>query len=194
MKVTGVVESITSRDTQYGKMYDVTINGKKYGAGKYAPKAGVGDAVEFIAEQNGKFFNIGRNTLKQIDHSAVGVTTETTAASATKGTWPARTADTSWDERQATISKQAAINTAIEFTRLAVEAGAVKLPSKEADKFGVLEMIVLQQASRFHEVSTGRVMQVPEFDAAPAAKGKARGKAQDSADEADEFADDDIPF
>jgi hypothetical protein len=192
MKVTGVVESITSRDTQYGKMYDVTINGKKYGAGKYAPKAGVGDAVEFIAEQNGKFLNIGRNTLKQIDHSAVGVTTETTASSVSRT--PARAADTSWDERQATISKQAAINTAIEFTRLAVEAGAVKLPSKEADKFGVLEAIVLQQASRFHEVSTGRVMQIPEFDVAPAAKGKTRGKAQDTSDEADEFADDDIPF
>lgn len=195
MRVTGVIDAINTRDTSAGKMYDIVVNGKSYGAGKYAPSASVGDAVEFEAEQNGRFLNVGRKTLRKIPKSEVE-SQPTATATREYSARPAAKASDGWDERQATISKQAAINTAIEFVKVANDVGALKLPAKESDKLMVLEMIVLTQAARFHEVSTGKKMELPEFLDSPAKASKSKtAKKQVEEDEyEDEFADDDIPF
>lgn len=166
MQVQGYVQEIAEKQTRIGKMYDIKVNGDYYGVGKYPPRdVSANDYVEFVAEQNGNFRNVGRGTLRKID----------APAGASKAAAPAKQqVGMSYDDKQAVISKQAALNTSIAFVSMAVNAGA--LPASDYDS---LEAAVIEQASRFHEFSTGHPAEHElEFGTAPKPKTRRKPKAK----------------
>lgn len=122
--VSGVVESITRRPTQFGTMYNVTVNGTTYGAGNLPPQAEVGDYVTFESYKNGAFHNMKTSTLKRtvatvalslVDQQAPVV--EPVAAPVTDSRRPTNYVDA----RQASIVFQSSRKDALELTRILVE-------------------------------------------------------------------------
>ena len=122
--VTGAVESITKRPTQFGTMYNVTVNGTTYGAGNLPPQAEVGDYVTFESYKNGAFHNMKTSTLKK----AVGTPEPVSSATSTEPvatsvavTPEPRRASSHVDARQASIVFQSSRKDALELTRILVE-------------------------------------------------------------------------
>lgn len=185
MQVQGHVQEIKTKPTKVGDMYDLKVNGDYYGVGKYAPRdVSVGDYVEFVMEQNGNFRNVGRGTLRKV--AAPANTPATTPAAPSKVP-----VGVSWDDKQATISKQAALNTAISMVKLAVDAGAINLGSNAAKGYSVLERMVMEQAARFHKFSTGVAVELPEAEA-PVKKPRTAAAAAPVADEWDDEIPEDL--
>lgn len=179
MQVQGQVQDIKQKTTRAGDMYDIKVNGDYYGTGKYPPRdVSTGDYVEFVAEQNGNFRNVGRGSLRKI---AAPANAPTTSAAPVK-----QSVGMTWDDKQATISKQAALNTAIAFAKLVLDAGAVALPAKKSDQYDYIEAIVMEQAAKFHKFSTGVEVEIEKTSAKKAAK-----KAAAPADE--DWQDDELP-
>lgn len=156
--IQGFVERIDAKQTSFGEMYDVVIDGVKYGAGKFKPKGvGPGDYIKFVADQKGRYWNIKAGTLSKLDKPA-GV-----APPAPKTAYAGGFSE----DRQKTISKQAALNTAIAHVKLLVDAGALPGPAKaSADKKAdLIENIVLEFAAKFYHLSTGETFEVAEQQA-----------------------------
>src|SRR4249919_149606 len=162
-QVTGVVSDIPVLNTKTGKtMYSIVVNGEKFGVGMYAPKCAVGDTVTFQVSMNGQYKNVENKTLvvqAGVPRQAPSAAPSLTSASANSGTF---------DNRQDTIFKQAALNTAIAFAKLAHEAGALPSPTKVKDKLEALDAIVKQYARDFYQFSTGKTLEVPAGDKAVA--------------------------
>lgn len=68
--VSGFVDEIPVRETKFGEMYSLVINGETYGFGKYAPKFGVGSEIEFDVSWNGNYANVDRDTVNVINNVA----------------------------------------------------------------------------------------------------------------------------
>jgi hypothetical protein len=150
-EITGVVQDIVTRDVAGGKKsYDIVVAGQKYGAGLFAPKAKVGDYVKFELDESRGYKNVARNSLKV---SANKPPAEALAeAAATK---PA--AGGGYDNRQDTISRQAAANTAVAFMTLLSANEALGLPAATAKgkRQEVLEAILAKYTEFFYEENTG---------------------------------------
>lgn len=167
MQVSGQVSAIIERTTKFGPMIDVMVNGKKYGAGKFAPR-GIqqGDFVSFEVDikQNGQYtnYNIRSGTLRKDEGGAASSANAAPQAQASAA--PRATATFAGDNRQETISKQAALNTALTFCNFVASQGAVPMPksAKEADKLGLLQAWVLEQAGMFYNLSTGNTWDMPD--------------------------------
>ena len=125
--VRGIVQNIKEKQTKYGTMYDLRVDGKFYGVGKNHPGCNVGETVEFAVKQNGDFTNVVGSVNKV---AASEVVTRAPAAEPPTTTNPAQSTNNSYDSRQLTISFQAARNAAIEFLKFMQTAGA--LPFSEA--------------------------------------------------------------
>src|SRR5687768_952693 len=124
--IQGFLTEIRTKQTPYGAMYDLVVNGKSYGAGKFPPKqVAAGDYIQFEAVQKGNFWNVQAGSVSKLDKPA-GVSP------------PAATSTPSYggsDKRQEVISKQAALNTALTFVKLLSDNGALPMPAKApADK------------------------------------------------------------
>lgn len=193
MRVSGQVQAIVGRETRAGTFYDVKVNGKNYGHGKFAPRdVREGDFVSFDVDvkQNGQYTNydIRRGTLKRDDDA--GSAKEAAPKADAGRTWSERTAPSTgggtakggyvpFDERQEIISKQAALNTALALCNLAASQGAVPMPKavKEADKLGLIQGWVLDEASRLYKLTTGRTWDIPADAAEPALMAKPKATA-----------------
>lgn len=150
-EVSGVVQSISSRDTNAGKMWDIVVGGQKYGAGKFRPKAEEGQYVTFGVVNNGNFKNIERGSLKVSDKKP----SYEEKTSGSTSSYPSKAVN-SFDARQDAISRQAASNTAIEWVKFLHEAGAVAVPaSKKGQAQAVLDTIRLEYEKKFYERNTG---------------------------------------
>lgn len=180
--ISGQVQAIIERQTKFGPMYDLQVNGKKYGHGKFAPR-GIqqGDFVTFEVDvkQNGQYtnYNVRSGTLRK-DEGGTSASPQQTSA-------PSNTAKPAFngggfDARQETISKQAALNTALSFANLANAAGAIPhlAKAKEADKMGLLQAVVLEYAGMFYNLSTGNTWDLPEAATPTVAKPAAKPKAK----------------
>lgn len=183
--VTGIIEAITARPTSIGDMYDVVVNGTKYGNGKYAPRGvNIGDTVtfDFDVKINGRYENknIIPRTMRVVD-AQPSVQTSAPAQRSSGGV-----VSTQVDKRQETISKQSAMNTALTLIGLQLQYGAVKLPAKAPDAYTVLNTLFADTVARVYNLNTGDKWKLTAADFAP------KQVAEDDA-EAD-FADDDIPF
>lgn len=182
--VTGIIEAITARPTSIGDMYDVVVNGTKYGNGKYAPRGvNIGDTVtfDFDVKVNGRYEN--KNIIPK--------TMRVVGAQAAQATAPAQRAagavvSTQVDKRQETISKQSAMNTALTLIGLQLQYGAVKLPAKAPDAYTVLNTLFADTVARVYNLNTGDKWKLTAADFAP------KQVAEDDAE--DDFGDDDIPF
>lgn len=109
--VTGVVTDIKSRNinTKRGMsaVYDLFVDGVKYGAGFTSPKCSVGDTVEFFAGD--------RNGYPNVDGPVRLVTTGGGAATPTAGV-PKNTAafPVSTDSREYSIIRQSSLKSAVD--------------------------------------------------------------------------------
>lgn len=111
-----------------------------YLCGERRPNARQGDYVTFEAEENAKGqFVVDVKTVKAKAAEVV------MAKSSGLGKFQAN----SYDKRQETIEYQAARNSAIAAVGVILEAGAFKLPAKEADKYGIVLGLISELTDKF---------------------------------------------
>lgn len=182
MQVTGQVSQIKSRNTNFGEFFDVVVNGKSYGHGKFPPRGiQTNDFVTFECDvvQKGQYtnYNIKKGTLRKDDGPKTDAAPPTTAPA--PAAYAGKAAYVPFDERQEIISKQAAMNTALTLCTLAQSAGAVAFAktAKPADILGLVHQWVLETAQQVYKLTTGRDW-TPEEGALSAVVGKAPAKAK----------------
>lgn len=147
-QVSGVVQQVLSRQTKIGQMYDIVVNGQKYGVGKFPPKANEGDYVTFTDSVNGNFHNVERGTLRVSEYKSQGPTT----------TSAVKTAVSSFDARQDVISRQAALNSAISWLTLLNNVGALPIAASKTKgaQQAALDTILHEYEVKFYESNTGQ--------------------------------------
>lgn len=191
-KIQGRVEYINEREGRYGKMYSIKVDGTNYGVGKYPPR-GIeqGDTVEFDVEYNGNWPNVARGTLRKVEGSSAPPPSKSA---------PMRVKASSYDDRQTVISKQAALNTALEFLKFAHAAEKLPVPAAKNQGYGYLRTLWMEEAAKLYELNTGEVWEMPEEDIEEEAPKPARKKATKKAAKPepepeieDEFEDDELP-
>lgn len=160
-QASGVVEVVNSKEGQYGTMWSVKVNGEWYGAGKYQPKCREGDNVTFDVTFKGNYKNMDTKTLK--------VTGGTPAAARDPQTGAAVPAKPYVDEKQITIAKQSALNSAIAFMQVLHAEGAIPLAAtlKGGKRESALRELLNQYTSEFYAQSTGKKMVLAPVKAAP---------------------------
>lgn len=178
-QATGIVQEIKTKNTKFGDMFDVVINGTAYGHGKFPPRGiQAGDFVtfEFDVKQNGQYTNrnIVPRSLRKDDAPAPAAVSAAQAET--------RQVVQTADKRQETISKQANLNSALQLINAQIAVGGIKFPAnaKAPDIFKTLEGLVLDQAQRFYNLTTGETWVIDT----PVDKKEAQ--------RADDFQDDDV--
>lgn len=156
----GVVEKIGEFSAAGGKtMYNLTISGERYGFGSNKPNCNEGDTIEFEYESKGQYKNGNSKSVVVVAKAAAGAT------SSGGGSYGKTTAT------QTTISKQAALNSALAFVNILVAAEAVPGVTKTAkaeDKYGILESLVVEKTHEYYAQSTGTEWPEEEVDSKPA--------------------------
>lgn len=128
--VKGIVSQVKDKTTAYGTMYDIRVDGKWYGAGKNHPGVQAGDAVEFVAKQNGNFSNVVGKVEKT---ATVSVASQAPVASASAA--PVVSSSSGYvDTRQLSICFQSARNAALEMVSLLAQGGALPFSDSNAAK------------------------------------------------------------
>jgi hypothetical protein len=152
--ITGVVQAINAKPVAGGKIaYDVVVAGDAYGAGLYAPKCKQGDYVQFELDDSRGYKNVARNTLK-VSKNKPPAEAVATAAS----TLPARNSSGAMvDNRQDVISRQAALNSAIQFLSILASTDSLGLPAATAKgkRMEALETMLTKYQQDFYENNTG---------------------------------------
>jgi hypothetical protein len=145
-KVTGTVEDVYSFDSKVGKLYGIMVDGEKYGTYKTKPDCSAGDTVSFRFKVSGDYNNIDTKTL------------EITAGVPTAGL--AKPSGGAFKDKQEVISRQSALNSALAFVQILVDADAVPgvaKATKSDDKFSILRGIVAETAEEFYTASMAGV-------------------------------------
>ncbi len=159
--VIGAIERVSERTTQYGVMYDVEINGKRYGHGKIKPKFLAGDCVKFSVLRNGQYTNVKPGTMEKhdVEESSPATAVLGKVETATPERQDARPAaakpDTyanKEDSRQNSIVLQSARKDAIEVTKLLLQADATGIKAKDtwATKHELLLALVNDLTRRYY--------------------------------------------
>jgi len=150
MKVTGVLQEIKGFPTQSGStMYSLKVDGELYGCGSRKPNdIEPGDTIAFEFVTKGKYKNADGRTIQLV---AKGTPEQKQQAKASGG-------GGGFDARQDTISRQSALNSALQFTEIAVAAGALefKASAKPADKYKILDAFVNEKMAEYYTTNTGK--------------------------------------
>lgn len=151
----GFVTKIDARDTKFGVYYDIYVGSDKLSAGKFPPKGvNVGDYVKYREETDAKGY-------KKLVSGSMEVVPSPAGLAAPK---PPKPSSIGLD-RQDVISRQAALNSALQFLQVltandALPAGAKNLATdKKADK---IETILMEYTQRFYRLSTFSEYEIPE--------------------------------
>lgn len=166
-QVTGIVQQIKKFPAPSGAtMYSVVVDGASYGWGSYPPKCSEGETVTFDVVERGQYKNAVAKSLR--------VTAKATEASVSKALASAASAGAAADNRQSVISKQAALNSALAFTELLIQAEAVPgitKTTKAEDKYNILNALVLEKMAEYYHLNTGAELEghAPAEAAKPAA-------------------------
>lgn len=161
--VTGIVESVDTRQTSVGTMYNLKVNGKSYGYGKYAPKAKVGDTVTFGVVYRGEYANVDTKNIQVTPGAGAPPEARTGGRTASAGGGMGK--DDYWERkeakdeaRQTIISKQSALNSALAFVGMLQTGGW--LPSVKTSKGSaeMLEELVAHYRDKFYLEATGVAM------------------------------------
>lgn len=174
--ITGVVEAISEKEGQYGPMISFKINGDwmMLKGAKFKPRdIKEGDTVEAD-------FSVNPRGYKDIVKGGLRLASAGGGQSAAPAQ-PAANAKPYKDPRQAIISTQSALNTAIAFVNVAITAEAMpSITGKANDKLAFFRTWVLDEAARFYKLSTGEELDVSGasevLDAAIPVKRKAPAK------------------
>lgn len=161
--IKGKVQKITSRETQYGEMYSVQVNGEYYSVGKFPPKCAEGDYVKFDVTANGKYWNLTKGSkVEKIGADEVPSSAPSSQPAPRSGSYGGGD-----DKRQEVISKQAARNSALAFTQMALAHGAIEFPkTANADKkFAILSAFVDETTDKYYNFSVGKVAKAESAEA-----------------------------
>jgi hypothetical protein len=176
-QITGVVQEIRAKPVAGGKIaYDVVVGGEGYGAGLYAPKCKQGDYVQFELDDSRGYKNVARNTLKvsknKAPAEAVAVAASTLPPRASTGALV--------DSRQDVISRQAALNSALQFLAVLASTDSLGLPKTDTKgkRMEALETMLTKYQQDFYENNTG----VKWKDISPSRKEEAEATASDESD------------
>lgn len=174
------LNEIVPKETKVGVMYDLVFSdSNRVGVGKFQPKnAVVGEYYSYDITMNGNFKNLKPGSLSKLDKPA-GVTPPSAAPNFVP----------SGDKRQETISKQAAVNTALAFVNLLVSTDALPIPktAKSAEKADLIQETVDHYTGHFYKQATGQEMAFA--DKAPSATpGQARS-AMEAAESGDNWSE-----
>lgn len=151
-EVSGVVQEVQTRDVSGGKKaYNIVVAGQAYGAGLYAPKCKVGDYVKFAVDESRGYKNVERGSLKVSANKPPAEALAEAAATAPKK----NSVGGSFDTRQDTISRQAAMNTAIQFMQLLQATGQLPVSGAKGKGQESLELMLKQYTADFYETNTG---------------------------------------
>lgn len=132
--------------SERGGIYSVQMDdGNWYGFYKNNPGNIQGKVITFSWEQKGSFRNGNAKTIK-IDEAA-SVSTSSNRSSAASA----------YDGRQVAIQYQASRNAAIAFVGMALQAGAVVLPTKKQDQLDAIAALVEHYTNIYH-ISTDAVI------------------------------------
>lgn len=142
MRVTGTVSEIKEYPSAKGTIYSIVVNGQSYGTYITKPQCGRGDTVSFDYTEKGNFKNVNMKTLSV----EAGPPTASTGGSVG-----------SYTDKQVVISRQSALNSAIAFVSVVVDADAVPgvtKTTKPEDRYAIIEALVNEKAEEFHNAST----------------------------------------
>jgi len=107
-------------------LYTVIVDGKKYGYGFTAPKAGVGEVVTFNAEKNDKgYWDIEDGSFK-----TTGATAPVAASNSAPAAQAAGVATPYNDPKQSSIETQSSISAAARIVAAQINAGAALDPAQ----------------------------------------------------------------
>lgn len=145
----GVIEDIASRETNYGTMWDVHVNGQRFGCGKIKPKFEKGECVKFRITRNGNFQNVAPGSMEKHEGNAPTANTELVKEldkpTPTGYTAVVANQTKSYEEkdreRQTSIIFQSARKDAIEVAKLLVQADCMGF--KSTSKWGEKHDIVM---------------------------------------------------
>lgn len=162
--IKGKVQKISSRDFDWGTAWSIQVNGTYYSVGKYPPKCVEGDYVKFDATQKGQYWNLSKGAKIEKVTAEDAPSPGPTSAATSGYSRPAYGGD---DKRQEVISKQAARNSALEFTQMALSCGAIEFPkTASADKkFAILTAFVDETTEKYYNYSVGKVAKTEGSDA-----------------------------
>ncbi len=151
--ITGIVQEIQTRKVSGGTKtaYNIVVAGESYGVGLYAPKCKVGDYVRFELDDNSRYKDVVRNTLQVSKSKPPAEAVAEAKATAGK-------AAASADNKQETISRQSALNSAIAFLAVGASVDALPLPKTDAKgkKQEALDALLAKYTQQFYEQSTGQ--------------------------------------
>lgn len=157
--VSGIVESVDVKETSAGTMYNIKVNGKSFGYGRYPPKAKAGDSITFGVKYNGQYANVDTKNVQVTP--GTGAPPQKSFSSAAPSNDAGKNAY--WENKekadaakQVTIERQAALNSAIAFANVIVGANLVPTPAnaKPKDVVAIIESMVLHYRDVFLATST----------------------------------------
>jgi hypothetical protein len=133
--VTGVVEAVETRQTSIGPMYNIKVGGKSYGYGKFAPKCKAGDTITFGLVFRGEYANVDTKNIQVVPGN--GAPAPTPKASQFVGGNANIGKEDYWERkeakdeaRQTIISKQSALNSALQFVAIMATQGLIPAGTK----------------------------------------------------------------
>lgn len=181
-KISGVVDAIINRDTQYGTMYSIEVNGKQYGFGKTSPNFGEGRYISFYASQNDKGYWQADARSVTFGENEAGPSSPRASVTVMSQPAPVSRGASVEEKRQASIIYQSSRKDAIEFLKLCKDADV--LPIKKSAKsgadydalVGVLNKITGEFFAAASNPSSGKISDVTPAEAA--ATEKAAGDAE----------------
>lgn len=206
-KISGKIQYLNEKDGQWGKSYNVKIDGETYYLqGKFPPRGiDAGDTVELEWAYKGNFKIVEKNSLRKLEGGVAPPTqpsTGGTSAPARPAAAPTKAGNYN-DDRDKRITKMASLNTSLEFLKFAKENDTLPVPKAKNAGYGYLYDLWLDEAAKLYELNTGEKWELPQFDVeaeAPKHTKKATKRAAPPAPPAEdewddgEFRDDDIPF
>lgn len=162
MQVKGFLQRIKTRNTKFGDYYVLVVDGKDHDTGSKFPPKGVseGDYISFEIVKNAKGYDAMVQGSLSKEAAPAGVAPPAAPIpSAIKM------------DRQDVISRQAALNSALDMVSILVAGGGIpdgktQTPAKKAE---LLEALVMSFTAKFHRYSTGVDYELPEEDVAAVA-------------------------
>ena len=138
-KITGVVEALSSKNTDYGEMWSAKVGGVNYGMGKFKPKFGVGDNISFSVTYNGKYANVDYKSLvvepgtggPAAPQKSYGQAAKASGGMGKDDYWERK--ELKDEQRQGIISRQSALNSSLAFVAILAQAGAIPAAAKAKD-------------------------------------------------------------
>lgn len=128
--IRGKVNAVVSNETSFGTMYNLEVNGKSFGAGKFPPKnISEGDYIEFEADLTGRYAKMNTRTVKVVPEPAEGAAPTPTPAAGGGKVVEAGSYVSNDQKRQDNITRQASRNTASAWVQFLHSAGGISIPA-----------------------------------------------------------------